>query len=56
MLKNINEELKNINREKCNIFSIGLICLSVKFDEIGKLKKDAELNENEKVGLNKWYE
>ena len=48
--------MKNIDREKCNIFSIGLICLSVKFDEIGKLKKDAELNENEIAKkLNKWY-
>ena len=36
-LNNISE-LENIDREKCNIFSIGLICLSVKFEEIAKLK------------------
>ena len=34
------EELKNVNREKCNIFSIGLICLNVSFEEIAKLKQN----------------
>ena len=38
MLKNV-DELENINKEKCNIFSVGLICLSISFEEIAKLKK-----------------
>ena len=41
VLKNL-DELENINREKSNIFSLGLICLRVKF----------ELNSN----LNQWYD
>ena len=48
MLKNV-DELENINKEKCNIFSVGLICLSISFEEIAKLKKDAELNEKIKL-------
>ena len=43
MLKNV-DELENINKEKCNIFSVGLICLSVKFEEIAKLKSDVNIN------------
>ena len=32
-----------IDKEKSNIFSLGLICLSVKFEEIAKLKENAKL-------------
>ena len=39
VLKNV-DELKNINKEKCNIFSLGLICLNVSFEEIAKLKQN----------------
>jgi hypothetical protein len=39
VLKNV-DELKNINKEKCNIFSVGLICLNVSFEEIAKLNRN----------------
>ena len=42
MLKNL-DELENIDKEKCNIFSIGLICLNIRFEEIAKLKLDINL-------------
>ena len=48
-----------INKEKCNIFSIGLICLKVKFEEIAKIKQDVKIDYNQKLGdlkkVNKWY-
>ena len=47
-----------IDKEKCNIFSIGLICLKVKFEEIAKIKQEVKVDYNSKLGdvkkVRKW--
>ena len=52
MLRSENE-LQNINRDKCNIFSLSLILLSVKFEEIGKLTLKKIKDDGEIIRLNK---